>query len=765
MSSSNSQVTRENLVRRRPGSVATSQATHLTDETGILPLWIKTLFAVPRFTIRASYIVQSAYVTYFYESIGARLTYIAAYVAIARSFDVITDPLMGWVSDNTHSRLGRRKPYMGLGAIFYNACLLLLLMPPRTMDHPALSHWFGLTYTAFFLFDTFTSIPYYAFGMEMTNKSEERDQVWFWNQLSGNLGTLVGMALPAILTYAVTGNLYTVFAFTAAVFALVHFAGMYGNILLIAEKPTEETSYKVAAAAAAAKSNKAGKRAGPLSSQATGGVLPGGLGQSAVENANAEPWPSPFVVNLLRCMRNKAFDTIIKSYFLDYLGLGMISAMTPFYVGYVLLRPEGGNADDTDVTVVTIGMMAVFLFVAALVSVPVWERIAASVGKYKAWIWYSVWNAVTCPFFALCGTNRAAAFFVAFLNGSALGGQFLLDSIVNDVVEYDTMLHGDSIEGSFVAIQTFVPKIVLVAAMSLPFAIIAACGFEASRCVDPGWEAGEACDQRAPEPQTQVVRNLIVSFFCLVPTAATLVSIFYKLQYPIKTAELSKLISEAREAHSRGEAAVDPLTGRSVGPLCLCRVKDERRRRALMAIAHFPETTVRKLKHRENPEGGLPDFMAAPIRQRSYAAALIFVGCVSTAAMTFSWLENDADAWVPIIACVSVGAVLVFVYVFYEVKSQLPLLGTLVTPLDVALYLGKLDGKTPDDDQANLAFSSSSSVEEGGQKTKGSELAKKNPLGVKPTNGGAATRAESDSGLDAPPPAPAPLFAGPTFTW
>ena len=60
---------------------------------------------------------------------------------------------------------------------------------------------------------------------------------------------------------------------------------------------------------------------------------------------------------------------------------------------------------------------------------------------------------------------------------------------------------------------------------------------------------------------------------------------------------------------------MDPLTGRSVGPLCLCRVKDERRRRALMAIAHFPETTVRKLKHRENPEGGLPDFMAAPIRQ------------------------------------------------------------------------------------------------------------------------------------------------------
>ena len=67
-----------------------SVATHLTDENGKLPLWIKTTFAVPRFTIRASYIIQSAYVVFFYETIGAKLTYIAAYVAIARSFDVIT---------------------------------------------------------------------------------------------------------------------------------------------------------------------------------------------------------------------------------------------------------------------------------------------------------------------------------------------------------------------------------------------------------------------------------------------------------------------------------------------------------------------------------------------------------------------------------------------------------------------------------------------------------------------------------------------------
>jgi Na+/melibiose symporter-like transporter len=255
---------------------------------------------------------------YYYESIGAKLTYIAAYVAIARSFDVITDPAMGWLTDNTHSKFGRRKPYMAIGTVFYNACLLLLLSPPKRLSATGASHWFGFTYTAFFLFDTFTSIPYFAFGMEMTNNFAERDQLWFWNSLSGNLGTLFGMALPAALTAAVTSNLYTVFVTTAWVFIAVHASGMAGNLALIQEKPPEDFSATREAAQAANPDPGSG-----------GTVRP----QTPRENAQAEPFAAPFVVNLLRCLRNEPFNCIIRSYLLDYLALGMVSAMTPFYVG------------------------------------------------------------------------------------------------------------------------------------------------------------------------------------------------------------------------------------------------------------------------------------------------------------------------------------------------------------------------------------------------------------------------------------------------
>ena len=570
---------------------------------------MQTLFAVPRFTIRASYIIQSAYITYFYESIGAKLTYIAAYIAIARSFDVITDPTMGWLTDNTHSRFGRRKPYMASGTVMYNIMLLMLLMPPRSMEHPAVSHWFGLTYTVFYLFDTYTSIPYYAFGMEMTNNFAERDQLWFWNTLSGNLGTLMGMMVPGILIATVTGNLYTVFAITAGVFVVVHAGGMAGNVLFIKEKPAEVFE------AVEGPTEEAPARA-----------------QTPRENATAEPHAAPFVVNLLRCFRNGPFDCIIKSYFLDYLGLGMISAMMPFYVGYVLLQPKGGDTEDTDTTVLTIASLAVFVFIAAFLSVPVWERIAKYMGKYKAWILYSVWNAITCPFFAFCGTSTNAAFLVGALNGSAVGGQFLLDSIVNDVAEYDTMLHGDSIEGSFVAIQTFVPKIVLVASMSLPFAIIVAMGFKPSQCTLSD-DDGCPGDERAPQPQTETIQWTIVAFFCLLPTAATLLSIYYKLLYPIKDSEAAQAISDARAAHGRGEVAYDPLTSRPLGPLCIARVGDPDRRAALMALAHFPEETVRVYA----TNGRDPAFLETKVKLQAYVSCGLFVVSLAVALGTFSW--------------------------------------------------------------------------------------------------------------------------------
>ena len=54
------------------------------------------VFAISRFTIRAVYIFTSIYIIQYYESLGAKITYISIYIAIGRCIDCWTDPAMGW---------------------------------------------------------------------------------------------------------------------------------------------------------------------------------------------------------------------------------------------------------------------------------------------------------------------------------------------------------------------------------------------------------------------------------------------------------------------------------------------------------------------------------------------------------------------------------------------------------------------------------------------------------------------------------------------
>lgn len=59
------------------------------------------------------------------------MAFLSFFTALARSFDCITDPFMGWFSDKTQTRWGRRRPFMFLGCWFYALLFILLFIPPQ----------------------------------------------------------------------------------------------------------------------------------------------------------------------------------------------------------------------------------------------------------------------------------------------------------------------------------------------------------------------------------------------------------------------------------------------------------------------------------------------------------------------------------------------------------------------------------------------------------------------------------------------------------
>ena len=110
-----------------------------------------------------------------------------------RFWDGIADPIMGWISDNTRSRWGRRKPYIIMGAILSAITYPLLWWFPSTFDPNQIMLWvigFGiLFYTSF----TIWCIPFQSLLMEISPDYDERTRVASYRGIFQSLsGLLVG---------------------------------------------------------------------------------------------------------------------------------------------------------------------------------------------------------------------------------------------------------------------------------------------------------------------------------------------------------------------------------------------------------------------------------------------------------------------------------------------------------------------------------------------------------------------------------------------
>ena len=96
---------------------------------------------------------------------------------LPRLFDAITDPLMGYISDNTKSRWGRRRPYIFVGAIGVGLAYMFLWQLPRGESESYLFWYFLVGSLIFFLAYTIFATPWVALGYEMTPDYNERTRL------------------------------------------------------------------------------------------------------------------------------------------------------------------------------------------------------------------------------------------------------------------------------------------------------------------------------------------------------------------------------------------------------------------------------------------------------------------------------------------------------------------------------------------------------------------------------------------------------------
>lgn len=166
---------------------------------GVLPWRVKIGYGAAELGFVGALSLIKVYLLEFYVTVVGLKPFLAgAALALALVWDAISDPLMGILSDRTHTRIGRRIPYIIIGIVLLAFSLALVFNPPVLSGQARKFFYLLGAYLLFGTATTLFAIPYMTLGSEITNSSNERAEIYGCRRLCGTIGSLFGLLLPLI---------------------------------------------------------------------------------------------------------------------------------------------------------------------------------------------------------------------------------------------------------------------------------------------------------------------------------------------------------------------------------------------------------------------------------------------------------------------------------------------------------------------------------------------------------------------------------------
>ena len=192
----------------------------------LVPFSSKFAFGVGQFAEGLKNTGFSVFILFYYNQVlGLPGTLAGTALFIALTFDAVTDPLAGSLSDNHQSRLGRRHPFMYASALPLGLAFIGLFSPPGALGDWGLFAWLTvfaiLTRAAMTLYH----VPHLALGAEMTENFSERTRIVAYRQFFSAAGTAAAWIIGLTWFFADAKGLaaenYPPYAVTLAVLMVV----------------------------------------------------------------------------------------------------------------------------------------------------------------------------------------------------------------------------------------------------------------------------------------------------------------------------------------------------------------------------------------------------------------------------------------------------------------------------------------------------------------------------------------------------------------
>ena len=360
--------------------------------------------------------------------------------ALPRLTDAITDPMMGYISDNTKSRWGRRRPYIFTGAIAVGIVFAILWQLPGGQSENFYFWYFLGGSLIFFLAYTVYATPWVALGYELTPDYHERTRLMGVQNFFGNIAYMISPYFLAIMYLPQFGDVVTGAGYLAIVIAVVVISlGILPAIFL------RERFKKIAEAE-------------------TGEKAPG-VGAVVMD----------FFRGFGKSLSFKPFLKLCIATFLVFNGFILIAAFQSYVIIYYVF--EGDQAAGS----VFVGHSGLVQAISALFVIGIVTLLATRIGKRRA---FYVSTGVSMIGYALkwfCYTpdNPWLVLIPAPLMAFGLAGLFtLMPSMVADVVDADELNTHERREGMYGSIFWWVVKLGQSAAILGGGLLLNATGFD-----------------------------------------------------------------------------------------------------------------------------------------------------------------------------------------------------------------------------------------------------------------------------------------------
>ncbi|MFP4207986.1 MAG: MFS transporter [Wenzhouxiangella sp.] len=428
--------------------------------------------------------------------------------ALPRLTDAITDPVMGYISDNTRSRWGRRRPYIFFGAILAGVTFILLwqLPPGKTED------WYFWYFLAgsflFYLGYTIFATPWVALGYELTPDYHERTRLM---GVQNFIGQTVYLIVPWFLLIMQNERLFDGMAEGAAGLALI-----IGLITIIV------------------------------------GIIPALLlrerFQDIAERANAPDVGAAesmvriiarnlreFFIGFFITLRFRPFLKLCAATFLVFNGFIMVAAFQFYVIIYYVF------AGDTVAGARYAGYAGTLQSLATFGVIVLVTWMGTRIGKRRAFFVAIGLSAAGYALKWFCYTpdNPWLILLPAPLIAFGLGGLFtLMPSMIADVVDADELETRQRREGMFGSIFWWVVKLGMAAAIAAGGFLLNATGFD----VDLGGN------------QAAQTLTLMRAFDAFLPAIASLIAIWAIASFSIDEKKAYAVRAELERRRGRPEA-------------------------------------------------------------------------------------------------------------------------------------------------------------------------------------------------------------------